>query len=455
MIVRAPADGMVQKLLIAEGEDLSGNIDSNGKLQTTDLTELVHDAGSADGVVSARTVGSSFDTQLAGGDATAQDELPPASTLLTGQVQSSAAGGGNPTLQDGKETAVGRVGYVVLENFGTFFDDREQDPNWKLNLDGELPGGVESPLRSDQEDTQFALLRLATATGSLSTEEIGDRTSAATLDGYVSGLVEVQNPTTGQIDLGRIAAPGEAPNLSLTPVLATNTIAGQAAGIAVGGTGASAYIGADKFGAISTGTDANVGLVSANLLADPDTGKLTIPGRDTGGTELDTTMEHVKWGFFFGDVKTADKNRQHVHLGTFVAGLKASDLKSASGKVDYKGHVIGNVFSEVDGKRALYTAAGTYRDTFDFATSQGVAGELKLEKFDGVTYSGASRLENEVYRGTVSSGTRTGELTGNFVGANVQAPNGKGPAGVIGQFSIRDSSSYRATGTFGGEAQTQ
>ncbi len=135
-----------------------------------------------------------------------------------------------------------------------------------------------------------------------------------------------------------------------------------------------------------------------------------------------------------------------MHLGTFAAAtpIDRAVLDTASGTATYRGHAAGNVMNG----GAVYSAIGTYSDTFDFDRRRGST----MLDFDSRRYGGSSSLDSATYRARLSGGDRQAALQGQFGGG---MENGR-PRAVTGGFEISNGrsggSAYRATGIFAGEA---
>jgi len=207
----------------------------------------------------------------------------------------------------------------------------------------------------------------------------------------------------------------------------------------------SSYVNDSLFGArTNTSKEFNAGIVSG-----PAT-----------GIEICSNCQHVKWGFFFGDLnlQRGEDRRDHVHLGTWVAGKDPTTAdrldQGFTGTLTYSGHMIGNVFGpSSDGNAQLsYTARGNYTQTWDFNSNTN-ARTLSAE-FDGRNYNGSWNRSGQTngFTGEFASGSldsvtpdlRNGSLRGGFFGPNAEE--------VGGRFSIsadpRNPEIYDARGVF-------
>ncbi len=352
----------------------------------------------------------------------------------------TAAGGGNPNLN-----RQGYAGYLVLENY---------DPTPQVSGDAAILGGTESTignsLGSSTSDVDYANLRLATANGNTGNGSVGDTYSVGmrsntTLNGWAAGLANREEQGSAGLTVTQIDSDLDPTNVSISTDAATNRVAAMInlynhAPLQLGGLtgddskGASAFVDNDNYAARTLDTDssAQVAMVSGGLVE---------AGLPAGSIP---DYDYVQWGFFFGDTAVSATSREHVHLGSWVAGdvTALADLPS-TGSATYSGHTIGNVFSGGEN----YTAIGTYNNSWDFGTRRGTA----TMNFDSTSYSGDTQIRDNsiVFDGVVNGGGRTGALHGNFVQGG-----GDPVAGVTGRFSIQNTAGnpdYRASGTFAGE----
>ena len=420
----------------------------------------------ADAFLSARTVGSSRGL-------TKEGETE-ASTLVSGGVLSTAAGGGNPNL-----AGDGRLGFLVLENAGEVFVDGGNEGFVDGRIEavfageaepGVLPGGRERPVGENPEapDLRFAAARLGVATA-----DSGQRLSAfprsglgdGLLLGYAAALVEVEGVDgDGRPAVGLARLPVDGSNLrfsGLDParneIAATLRVGGEEIALG-GGEGRSAFLSDELFGLRTAAPEeegapdlamVSGGLVLGGLERDE------LKDLEEAGLRAPPEYEHLKWGFFFGDLGAAPEGgRRHAHLGSFVAGERlsaAQGLSVTNPVVTYSGHAAGNVR---DGQN-VYTAIGTYRDEFDFGSR---SGQITMD-FDGRRLTGPSRSTQDLqrYGGTLADGGGfSGSVSGRFAGPLVGAGDARSPAGVLGAFGIQNdtdnpNAAYRASGTFAAE----
>ena len=289
-------------------------------------------------------------------------------------------------------------------------------------------------------------MRLATATGEVA---VGSRNSSV-LTGWAGGLAEQENGPGAALTIVPIGTGMDANNFviqtdSVANVVQVSILLSGHAPMTLGGPGnPSVMVDDDRFGA----ANASVAMVNANLLRDAN-GNLPAALNLPNGQPI-PNYQYLQWGFLFGDTAgTAGTNLEHLNLGTWIAGRPADPNQiPATGSASYTGHAIGNVASG----GALYTAVGSYDNTWNFAQR---AGTVNLN-FDGAQYSGTTQLGTGVaFTGSVGapSANRTGSLVGGFVQAPAGSPVATPPPAVAGRFVIQETggSPYRASGTFGAE----
>jgi hypothetical protein len=403
---------------------------------------------SVEAVVEGRTIGSSHGAiEQVNQDGT-KVVVNGATVGFSSPIRSTAAGGGNPALKNADGTIrEGYAGYFVLENF---------DPEPQA---GEAPlmGGTEKPLGGSGNDQAYAYLRLATATGSSQPTLRNE----STLNGWMGGLAEFQNGSNiglTQIDSGDIP---DNVKIQTSPtnntVEANFTLRGQDSsqftsfnlgGLSVNGT--SAFVDDNRFAARSINNGYEVAMVTADLFRDangnlPASLNMPPPLDQPNGTSIPIPQyEHLKWGFFFGDTKTTLGQREHVHLGTWIAGkIPTGDSLGLRGTASYSGHSIGNVFNN----GSLYTAVGSFQNDWNFDTRKGTANM----NFDKMNYTGTTAIKDNTFNftGNLNGAGRSGGLQGSFV-----APVNPTPTAVMGRFAIAETpgnATYRAAGTFGAE----
>ncbi|MEO1092473.1 MAG: FecR domain-containing protein [Pseudomonadota bacterium] len=420
--------------LLAETEDLSG------------VSGLVpHET-----VLTARTVGSSrgFSGDTSRG-----------SVVATADQFTIASGGGNPSFGDEAGTIGGRAGYFVLDNY---------DPVILDDVDRYATGGLERPVGS-ADGTGFATLRLAFGTESQSV--VPPETPLSALQGFAAGMAEsVEGGVLVARPVGTQGARGlvltfDRPNNHMLANMAlyglddpastpTSTELGGLGQQSSRTVGASALLDGERFAArtaTSQLASTDMAMVSASLLAEGATSanaetQALLTTMTSSPADPATGQPVYQWGFFFGDA-TVDDAPQHVHLGFWVAGettnpallddwATTSDLSKipGGGTATYSGAAIGNVANAGQ----LYTAQGTYTNTWDFRQRTGATSIA----FDGATLHGATTnpANTAAFGGVLQGGDRIGRVDGTFVGSTANAQ--------IGRFDVSNGASYNATGTF-------
>ena len=148
-------------------------------------------------------------------------------------------------------------------------------------------------------------------------------------------------------------------------------------------------------------------MVTADLFRDAN-GNLPASLNRPDGTSI-PQYEHLKWGFFFGDTKTTPGQREHVHLGTWIAGkIPTGDSLGLRGTATYTGHSIGNVFNN----GSLYTAVGSFHNQWDFDKRTGT---VQMD-FDKMNYTGTTAIKDSSFNfdGTLSATGTDRRATGQF-----------------------------------------
>lgn len=377
-------------------------------------------------VLEGRTIGSS------------QNEGAGASTSAGGDLFNTAAGGGRAVADtdgDGEPDAIpGRATYFVIENFDPEDENRQ--------------GGEEKPVGKPEDGKKFAVLRLATGTSS---EPIafGD---GGSYSGVSAGMLE-QETDGAEVQIRPVTSTF---GLTLSPE--TNRIVVDGAELQFGGLddedgdtkGQSVYIDDNRFAARTDGVNSDVAFVSGQVLRQAAASLSDEEGAATKEFLKVKDYEHLKWGFFFGDVVTDGpddmRDREHMHLGSWIAGKKADPSRLPSnGKATYSGHAFGNVLNG----QSLYAAKGSYTNRWNFGSRAG----LVTMDFDGAKLNGLARLKDGTvdFSGSLAGGGRTAGVNGYFVeGTPVETQ----PAAQLGTFQMRgDGGKYNAVGTFGAERQ--
>jgi hypothetical protein len=365
------------------------------------------------------------------------------SVLAVGDVFNTAAGGGGTV---NGQPLPGRATYLVIENF---------DP-----AQPETTGGAERPVGGAAAGERFALLRLATATQSTKLEV--DPAQATELKGFAAALAEVASGAGGQLDLvplvsganenGLVLEFAPTDNRAQARLTLIDANTGETRQLSLGGTtgistkGASAFVDPNRFGARTQGQDAEVAMVSGELVKDGLANLGEGEGADTKeflGKLSDVDVPNLKWGFFFGDVdsgRIGEGARTHVHLGSWVAGKIADASRlPRNGTATYSGHAVGNVTNN----GSAYTQIGNYRSTWNFGSRAG----LTDLNFDGAHMRGFALADKGSVRfgGGLEGDGRSASIAGAFVRGNETGITP--PAGQIGAFTV-NGKAYGAAGTF-------
>lgn len=411
----------------------------------TDCNVPTENAQSVQTSFEAATIGSSQGPTLQGGAPEQGDNL-----YFESEFRATAAGGGNPALDK-----QGYLGYLILENF---------DPYPQHSVDHPLKGGYVAQDNGIESDStlaeQYALLRLGTATGEVTT---GDRISHNNLNGWAAGFARSDENIADDLtslsdaehikEITSLLSDANPEGFILSTDAETNRVGAtfqfphMNSELHVGGLegeeslGASAYIDEHRFGARTPDSTSltNLAIISSGMVIDglPELEANKIPDYD-----------HVKWGFFFGQVFEGLVQREHVHLGSWVAG-EAADPASfpSTGSALYAGHVFANVVNNGD----RYNAIGTLDLVFRFSHRVGST----LIEFDGHAYSGPIQLldNSAQFNGALTASNLTDSFTGSLNGNLVQG-GGDPIQAVIGQVNIESTDpnlDYRAVGTFAGQ----
>lgn len=277
------------------------------------------------------------------------------------------------------------------------------------------------------------------------------------LTGYAGAIVE-SLPGGGSDGLriyGLTTASPDDVAVTLDPArnraAATFSLTGTAIGAPVDGTdtaqftfggAGSAYVTGTTFAAV--GAPAAIGGNGAGGTAAMVSGE-PLRAALPNNTALVEPSEYLQWGLWLADATTAGNRRDHVHLGSWVAGeaTPVAALNGLAGQnvvAQYGGHAIGNVFNQAAG--ALYTAVGQFNATVSFAQRRVEASM----SFDGRALGGGLdyRGGSSRFDGPVAGSGLTGTLRGSFYGPQAQA--------IGGAFSLQNApdaaSVYRAEGTF-------
>jgi hypothetical protein len=440
LLLLNPANGSVSSLFHVDF-GLSGS----GAAQISTISgvfgALTYDDATNSASASARLAASSHGIGTAGSSGLVGFAAP---------IASSAAGGGNARLDD--TSGETRVGHMLLDTCASAADPAGCS-------------GTEHPVSSADDDIVFSSIRLASGVGTQTVDATTRLAAQATTGGFISGL-QVDD-TSGSV--ARFAALGTdnvaASNFELVRNPTANTVSARVTGWngtapQLGGTATnSAYIDNSRFGA----ADANGAAIVSGLSV--------IAGWPDGAAGMTAAVrdrlngyDHLQWGFFFGDSSAARDGSTYAHLASWVTGrLTATDRATPQGSAVYEGHVFGNVAVGTGETKDVYTAVGTFRNTWDFAIRQG---DVAMS-FDGADYTGRTKFlgdtlnatqtafqgtNNAAFVGRIDSSTggRGGVLNGSFIDHPTDASQSH--VGMIGRFDIGTADgSYSASGTFGAE----
>ena len=159
------------------------------------------------------------------------------------------------------------------------------------------------------------------------------------------------------------------------------------------------------------------------------------------------TCEFMTWGWWGGDVSYSSNSlynpggRDRINLATYVAGTLTSLVNlPTTGTATYTGHAIGNVRNGA----ASYIAAGSYSNSWNFASQ---TGNVAISNFNGASYSGTAALTSGTvqFTGNLSGAGRTGSLAGAFFSSPTDPAKGQ-----AGTFAVQGTG-YKAAGTFAGQ----
>jgi hypothetical protein len=175
--------------------------------------------------------------------------------------------------------------------------------------------------------------------------------------------------------------------------------------------------------------------------------------------ETAATPAYLRWGWWGATVSYTDPETKlamddRLHLGSFVAGVKAPDealieANLANLSATYRGAAISHVVETIDGQQASYVDRGDFRLRYSFGANRGIIelGILGRSVNDGIPI-----------RGSVAASSR-GDAA-NHYGGNLSVP-GVGTGAVRGAFftagadalgATAGSYELRATGLSGGPA---
>lgn len=302
----------------------------------------------------------------------------------------------------------------------------------------------------------------------------GPRTDR-TMNGFVGGLVEKQD-SAGNITTRQIGSPGAVPsnvvvstsagaNRAEATFTVGNWDTGTSATFRLGGnTGASyatsAFIDDKNWAVADRPPDQLNNTTSVKVGANTSTGA-DVQSRtmavSSGAASLASffaasgvtpcACDFMSWGVWGGDVRYSANSvynpngRDRLNLASFVAGTMTplSQLPN-TGSATYSGHAFGNVRNGAQS----YVAAGTYTNSWNFASQTGA---VTIGNFDGATYNGTTALTAGTvqFTGPISGAGRTGSVSGAFFASPTDPAKGQ-----AGSFGVHGPG-YKAGGTFAGQ----
>ena len=315
---------------------------------------------------------------------------------------------------------------------------------------------------------------------------VGQNRSSQTLQGYVGGVVEQQSSHSVTFSTRTFGTAGALPsNVTLTTDAASNRAAATiiveqwdgdkaAATFQLGGTSG---VNANTSSFVDNGTYALRDRNSADFPSGTTT-SVTSQGITTIGTGVasQTTMvsyntaptanlfaasgvtpctcEFLSWGWWSGNVNYSNTSSYNaggvdrLNLASYVVGTVTPYAQLPNtGVATYNGHMVGNVANGLNS----YVAAGSYSNTWSFASGTGVV----TAKYDGATFGGG------VTANTILSGNNTTNFANispipssgiagrslSLSGSFFSGGSGNPVAGQAGSFAI-SGAGYKAGGIF-------
>ena len=207
--------------------------------------------------------------------------------------------------------------------------------------------------------------------------------------------------------------------------------------------GDSAFIDNTHFGGIDMDAAISVDLIDGVNPTNVHSGMATVNfgGASDFGVTSPCVCSFLSWGVWSANY-LIPTTQQRTHLAGWVAG-ELADLTSGvlanqpTGSATYTGHMFGTVLNN----GAIYTAAGTYQNVWNFDTDTGA---VTLGSFDGLANitGTATALANkrEFTALSLTNGTHNAQLRGSFVKSATS-----NVAGCVGDFHILGTN-YKAAG---------
>jgi hypothetical protein len=160
------------------------------------------------------------------------------------------------------------------------------------------------------------------------------------------------------------------------------------------------------------------------------------------------TCSFMQWGWWIGELRSANGTAERFNLSTWVAGTpaQASEISVLTGTATFNGHYIANVSSSAGN----YVAAGNYAQNWNFGSHSGSA---QISNFDrggpmgaaGITASGTLTGSGNSFGGSLSG---TGGVSGAITGLFYKNVNTNDPIAGVGGTATLSNGGYRAAGTF-------
>jgi hypothetical protein len=333
-------------------------------------------------------------------------------------------------------------------------------------------GGSASPTNLTNAVTNIATNAVSNSTTQATVQTLAvDQQTAATsappqttqtINGYTGGVVLTTTPDSGT-STRLLNAPGQVAPSDVSISTDASTSRAQAtiiirqyhpssgrglppAVFQLGGPGASTFID-DTNVLMSDSTDpARKSQISggtpSTFLASAKAANLQLPGNVTA-----CVCEFLNWGIWASNVtfpNTPGAIRQgqvDTVFASYVAGTLTNLVQLPNtGMATYSGHAAGFVANG----NATYFAAGTFNQTWNFASQ---TGSVTINNFDGATYSGNTALQSGTvnFTGPLSGAGRTGQINGSFFSSSSNPV-----AGQAGSFSVTGTG-YKAGGIFAGQ----
>jgi hypothetical protein len=399
----------------------------------------------------------------------------------------SSVAGGNPqdySFSGDIASLAGPDGEGALSHFmGT------QNPNIVVGFDstGTHNIGRDTPLNPPDGSTVESQSGSTYHVGIGNTGEPAGEVTGGTLKGFAAGLGQHPGdgkPTIiGNLSVKDLVLTLDAQTNSLTASmqLGEGILQNPKYNLEFGGEGQSAFIDNNTFAAIEaedgssvseqyialkrrfpffevkTYTDDDPEFQGYFVSADAIKANEVLFGTDAEGLPIKEAFCHactfLSWGAWGMRTSYTDHNEQavttDVNLGWWIAGdVVQKDDMPFTGTATYAGDAIGTVASLEGDDWVTAVATGDLDMSWNFGKRSGL---LTISEFDGKTFGGPMVSPgNATFLGPL---TGAGGLIGEANGAFVGSPGaGQMPGGVMGNFGV-GSSTWQASGIFGGSLQ--